>query len=352
MDVISYGVANQAGKEEGKTRTTLGSGVEGTSPHVKERINKIEQSIGKVTEKANKLIVNDTINIMKANAKFNAIAKSSKYKMHNMIFDDLLDLSGIDTAKSSGYTHDAVNGLLKASGSTPFVVETKSEVADIAPTKVVFMTEEKKSLNYSNDISSSKSSFSWSQQDPTMNAGKLFMTGSNAYPNWWYAMNLPAWVTLVFNSGKVISQYALTAITNTNSSDFARSPRTWTFEGSHDGATWVTLDTRSNISWTSGERKVFAFDNSISYKHYRLYVTASHSSGLLLRKLEVMEAIGLSNDITKYQISRDNGNNWEVIIPEELFIFNDNLSPPGTNLKIKSELPTGTQLLNYALTWA
>lgn len=137
MDVISYGAATQAGKEEKKTRDLLGQDVKGSHSNVKERIDKIEKSIQAVVEKANKLIINDTINIMKANAKLNAIAKTTKYKMHNMIFDDLLDLSGIDTTKSSGYKHDAVNGLI--TGGT---IVTKVEDADTVPTKAILAIEE------------------------------------------------------------------------------------------------------------------------------------------------------------------------------------------------------------------
>jgi len=85
---------------------------------------------------------------MKAHAKLNAVAKSMKYKMYNMIFDDLLDLSGIDTSKSSGYIHDATNGLIKSAGGD-YVVETKEEIADTVPSKIIVTAEEeRKSVSF------------------------------------------------------------------------------------------------------------------------------------------------------------------------------------------------------------
>jgi hypothetical protein len=138
MDIISYGVAGKAAKSEKATRNNvLGAGVEGTSPHVKERIDVLEESVQGVVSQADKLIVNDAVNIMKAHAKLNSVAKTMKYKMQNMVFDDLLDLSGIDTTKSSGYTHDAVNGLI--SNGT---IVTKTEVADSIPQRVILTVEE------------------------------------------------------------------------------------------------------------------------------------------------------------------------------------------------------------------
>lgn len=143
LDIISYSAASKVAKQEKKTRENiLGIGVQGSSLDVKARIDSLENGIEKVNELANQLIVQDAINIMKAHAKLNAIAKTTKYKMHNMFFDDLLDLTGIDTTKSTGYAHDATLGLLKSSGSKSYVIETKTELTDIIPTRIVLTTEE------------------------------------------------------------------------------------------------------------------------------------------------------------------------------------------------------------------
>lgn len=200
MDIISYGLASKIAKQEKDTReNVLATGVEGSHPHVRERIDKLEEGVQGVVAQTDQLAVQDAVNIMKANAKLNAIAKTTKYKMHNMIFDDLLDLSGIDTPQSSGYAHDAATGEMTAAAAGGIIV-TKAETAAAIPTKAILSVEE---------------------------------SGSGVY-----------------------------------------------------------------------------------------------------------------------HLSRDNGVTWEEITPDTLFYFHDRISPPGKDLRLKAELPSGTKLLNYALTWA
>ncbi|ECP9029753.1 hypothetical protein FU976_08030 [Campylobacter jejuni] len=137
MDIISYGIANKAGASEKKTRdTTLAAGIQGKHPNIKSRIDSLEKAFEGLTLKANQMIVNDAINIMKANAKLNAIAKTTRYKMQNMFFDDLLNLSGIDTVKSNGYIHDPIIGTIK--GGT---IITTIEIADAIPAKAILSVE-------------------------------------------------------------------------------------------------------------------------------------------------------------------------------------------------------------------
>lgn len=89
----------------------------------------------------------------------------------------------------------------------------------------------------------------------------------------------PAWLQYQFASTEIISVYAVTAITGpvTIPSPFpqgATNPKSWVLEGSNDGLAWTTLDTRSNLNFFSGERKMFIFANTIAYTYYRLVVTA------------------------------------------------------------------------------
>ena len=56
--------------------------------------------------------------------------------------------------------------------------------------------------------------------------------------------------------------------------DYTSCPKTWTFEGSDDFATWTELDSKSNQSWTRNEWKDCYIDNTTAYRYYRLKVTA------------------------------------------------------------------------------
>ncbi|MFE9081932.1 LamG-like jellyroll fold domain-containing protein [Bacillus mobilis] len=143
MDIISYGVANKAKSSEGNLRNqVLATGVEGKSKNVKERIDALDSYFDGLTARANKLIVNDAVNIMKANARLNAIAKTTKYKMENMVFDDLLDASGIDAGKSSGYKHNTEFGFVESNSALACTVETVSETLQSSPEKVILLSEE------------------------------------------------------------------------------------------------------------------------------------------------------------------------------------------------------------------
>jgi hypothetical protein len=367
MDVVSYGVASKAAKQEQFTRNdVLGIGVEGPYPHVKGRIDNLEKAIQGVVAQADKLIVNDAINIMKAHAKLNAVARSMKYKMHNMIFDDLLDLSGIDTTKSSGFVHDATNGLIKSTGGN-YIVETKTEVVDIVPSKIILIVEEDTPL-YSEDITPEmfSSTLPVPYKVTSSNDASTSMAGWKAFDhdkintlNAWAtdSRTYSGWLQFDFGAGnkKIVSKYAITSINHAATANES-SPKDWVFEGSNDGSVWVTLDTRTNITgWGPRTTKEFTFNNSTAYRYYRINVLATQMSNkpVCIQELEMMEKLSSENEFKgKYYISRDDGITWEPINPNTLFYFKDSISPLDNKLRLKAELPVNTQLLNYALTWA
>lgn len=50
-------------------------------------------------------------------------------------------------------------------------------------------------------------------------------------------------------------------------------PKTWTFEGSNDGANWTVLDSRSDLTLEKSSWYGYAFLSDASYRYYRLKVT-------------------------------------------------------------------------------
>jgi hypothetical protein len=69
----------------------------------------------------------------------------------------------------------------------------------------------------------------------------------------------------------------------------ANYPKDWTIEGSNDGTTWVTLDTRSNETYASSvtgfdvsKREYTVSNNTTKYKHYKLNVSAINSGSYIL----------------------------------------------------------------------
>ncbi|MCY9186608.1 hypothetical protein [Bacillus halotolerans] len=153
MDIISYSAGSKASSLEKRIRNkTLGKGVEGTYLNIDERIKNIEKIVEGINLKANQLILNDSINIMKAHAKLNTIAKTSRYRMQNMIFDDFIDTSGIDKLKSYGYVYSSSMGYVRPSGSN-CTIETITETTETSPSKVILTVEESGSVQSSYLIS-------------------------------------------------------------------------------------------------------------------------------------------------------------------------------------------------------
>lgn len=121
MDINSFSLASKAASDLTKIKTDMGSAVKGSYASVKARLDNLDTNVELAYSLTNNAIINNAINIMKANERLNVIAKNNKYNMEQMIFDDLFDLSGIQTSASTGYLHDAVAGTIR--GTT---IQTKS----------------------------------------------------------------------------------------------------------------------------------------------------------------------------------------------------------------------------------
>ena len=79
------------------------------------------------------------------------------------------------------------------------------------------------------------------------------------------------WVQYQFGSGgqKIADAYWLTAAKNapSNADYFTQ----WELQGSNDGTTWVTLDSRDGeTGWAGSETRYFEFENSTAFEYYRL----------------------------------------------------------------------------------
>jgi|GEM_PF-728713 len=73
----------------------------------------------------------------------------------------------------------------------------------------------------------------------------------------------------------VVNQYAVTSA----DAYMERDIKTWTFEGSANGTTWTTLDTRTNYLFaTRSESKSFSITNTIPYLYYRFVITRNNGS--------------------------------------------------------------------------
>ncbi len=352
MDIISYSVASKVVKKEEQTRhEVLGEGVQGKFYNTKERIDSIEEEIESVNKMANKLIIQDSVNIMKAHAKLNAIARSMKYNMHNMVFDDLLDLSGIDINKSSGYTHNAVNGEITADEEC--IIETKEEIANKVPSKVVLTVDGIEDTNLTPIMKNNNTPAPYiiSTKIAADNAYLLF---DNNIDTVWKAprnISVPNWFQIKFDTPKKITSYMFQAKSG------AVGPGKWKVEASHTGdfsGEQVLLDSRTDTKqYEKLETRRYQMRNTDQYLYYRISVYHGILESYPIELIEVKFFTKQENLLNgKYYISRDNGMTWEPIVPNNLFHFSDSISPIDNKIRLKMELPNGSNLLNYALTWA
>ena len=94
----------------------------------------------------------------------------------------------------------------------------------------------------------------------------------------WLTRSPAGWLQVQLSAPAAVVHYSLTAANDSPE----RDPRDWTLQGSNDGTTWTTLDTRTGQDL--GDRfatKEFRFANATAYTYYRLDITANHGDSLL-----------------------------------------------------------------------
>jgi len=90
-------------------------------------------------------------------------------------------------------------------------------------------------------------------------------------------------ITMSMDTGYTVQSYRIVP----QSGYPTRTPKNWTFEGSNNGTDWTVVETRENVtSWTNAGT-IFNFTNSTSYSYYRLNITATNSTYLVLTEIQL-----------------------------------------------------------------
>ena len=96
-------------------------------------------------------------------------------------------------------------------------------------------------------------------------ATKFFLYNPNDYTT------LPILAQYKFNTASVVAQYTLTSANDAPE----RDPKNWTLEGSNDGITWTTTDTRTGETFPGrAQTKIYDIAAPASYLYYRLNIAA------------------------------------------------------------------------------
>ncbi|MCY9657301.1 GH92 family glycosyl hydrolase [Paenibacillus chondroitinus] len=107
----------------------------------------------------------------------------------------------------------------------------------------------------------------------------------------WLDTSSTSWVRFKLSEASAVMRYALTSANDSA----GRDPKNWQFEGSNDGSTWTTLDTRTNQTFSERfQTKVYDFANETPYLYYRLNITAnSGDSYIQLSEFQLSNGIVL-----------------------------------------------------------
>jgi predicted alpha-1,2-mannosidase len=94
----------------------------------------------------------------------------------------------------------------------------------------------------------------------------------------WLVFEPTGWLVFSMSEPVTIRKYALTSA---NDAD-GRDPRNWTLQGSNDGTTWSTLDTRTGEDFAERfQTKQYEFSNDTAYKFFRLDITQNHGENIV-----------------------------------------------------------------------
>ena len=91
------------------------------------------------------------------------------------------------------------------------------------------------------------------------------------------AYNTTTWLQDELEIRATVTRYTVTSANDAPD----RDPRSWTMEGSVDGTSWTTLDTRTDEVFPGRlQRRSYSLANTTAYRYYRLRITANHGSGI------------------------------------------------------------------------
>lgn len=103
-----------------------------------------------------------------------------------------------------------------------------------------------------------------------------FDDAANGSSKWLHCVGSGAWIVYADGQSYVLSGYSLTSGDDVPE----RDPKNWRIQGSNDGTTWVTLDTKTDQNFsTRNEKQVFTISNTTSYTYHRFYLDADAGAG-------------------------------------------------------------------------
>jgi hypothetical protein len=176
---------------------------------------------------------------------------------------------GTYTPLASGITASSYTDTTVTNGTTYYYVVTASNAAGTSGNSPEdSATPPSPMVNIAFDGTANDSA---NNPNGSQGAGKAF--DKNVASKW--LSSAVSWLQYDFGAGnaQTIKRYTVTSANDVP----ARDPKDWQFQGSNDGSTWTTLDTRSGQSFaTRYQALVYPISSPAAYRYYRLDVTANN----------------------------------------------------------------------------
>ena len=96
--------------------------------------------------------------------------------------------------------------------------------------------------------------------------------------------NASAWMQFQANASYIVRSYSITSANDAPE----RDPLNWTLQGSNNGSSWTTIDTRTSQDFPDRfQTRTFTFNNSTGYTYYRFNMTNNSGTILQLGEIEL-----------------------------------------------------------------
>ncbi|GAK42067.1 hypothetical protein TCA2_4559 [Paenibacillus sp. TCA20] len=323
MDIISLQKATKAKREMKKVKDRLGDGVQSSFANVKGRLEALEaRKIGE-------------------NAATYLISTDDQWKAGTM--NNVL----------------AADGVLTGAGSWIGEIEIPDAVS---LSKIGIETKVLQAEDYTPLIQGMTSGTAPAPQVATASSGSGYAMFSDSGSAAWRSSGgviRNSWVMIDLGSAKNVTQYTMsTGVENSTTNTYSNSmPGSWRLEGSNDGTSWTTIDTRTATAadwggwrnWSTRITKTFQFANANNYRYYRFYFvqtcdTSSSTYTFIVGRTQLYEQgsaqpIYVNDDFSTADVTIDTGRGFEALGSSG--IINSKFN---TNIKVKIAAPSGKTL--------
>lgn len=176
-----------------------------------------------------------------------ALLKDAPVDLDSGVVDQFEDASGVDAA---GSTNESAQSGYYRNTSNPAYTETTQSLPAMT----------------SNTLPAGHVASASGEAQPAYLAFDKVISTSN---RWQGTTGIPAWVQRQVPSPIIVREYRISVPDNNP------FPTSWTLQGSNNGSSWSTIDSRSGIAFAANETKSFTIPaNNTAYTHYRLTVSA------------------------------------------------------------------------------